>query len=223
MDVNWNDTILGLRMIEVRDFLRTIKFDNYYVDSISSVCKLKCDSKLFLKELIKKDLIKIKMGRENKEVIELTENGISLTTKQKIKQRDKSYCKNLIEEIKSRALLINNDNDCPEYISKISVFGSYLYKKNNEMFNDLDIIISLKEKKFLNNKEFNDKSDAYISFCDINELNYSNHILGEFERVNIFIKNSIKNKNSFIHIQSEHSVPKDWKQKIIFNGIDNSK
>jgi len=225
MDVNWNEKILGLRIIDVRDFLIFIKFKGYYVYSIKELYKkIDCDWELFIKTLVKKNFINIVTNSENNKIIELTKDGISLTTKKNINPKDKSYCDKLIEEVKSRALFINNDESCPLYISKIFVFGSYLYKKDNYKFNYLDIIIIINEKKFLEGKDFDEKSDAYINFCDINDLCYCNStIFGEFSRVNKFINTVIKKRNSFLHIQSGDCVPNDWKREVVFEGVDNSK
>jgi len=78
MDVNWNEKILGLRIIDVRDFLIFIKFKGYYVNSIKELYKkIDCDWELFIKTLVKKNFINIVTNSENNKIKTIGAGGLS--------------------------------------------------------------------------------------------------------------------------------------------------
>lgn len=226
-ELNWNDKILGLSLIKVRDFLRYRKFKSINNQDVINFFKGEVKEKPFIDKLVELDLIK-KITKKHLNSIELedgdssdigsyrlTEFGIRLTTKKKVKQRDKKYCDKLIEEIKLKAYELNRIDACPVYISEIKVFGSYLTKKEDELLNDLDISVKIETKE----KDI-DLYEKCCDFCKAFNITPKSHNYWMFSQIDAtysFLQNGIGNKNSFLHILSHSDIKDEWKTKIVFS------
>jgi len=133
MQLDWSETISGLRMIEVRNLTRRL-FDERDIGFIAAQSGLsETASRALAKTLTERGW----WQQIEPDVFRATVAGNAMAMSKKLPPLTRENAETLIQQVVSTATAINADPDMAYDITYLSVFGSYLGE--TAQLNDLDI------------------------------------------------------------------------------------
>ena len=208
MQVDWNETICGLRMIEVRNLTRKL-FDEGDIAFIAA--------KSGLREPACQSLVRTMIERGWWQEIEpgiyrATVTGNAMAMSKKLPPLTRASAEALLERVISTAHAINSDRVMAYDITYLAVFGSYL--RDTATLNDLDIAYEVRGRW----ASVEDKHDIFHRMIARQNKSYpqaSSGTLPSYLRAGIAVRNRLKVTNRVSIHDREEIDGLGWPQRVL--------
>jgi predicted nucleotidyltransferase len=149
MEVDWNIEICGIRMLDVRDFLRSIGRGDLSVEYARQ--RLKIPGRLaitFVEQLRARDLIETSEATAvpgPAPLYKLTAAGRRLASAKRVRRINRPQADRLIFQFLMRIDGVNHNNDLGYFVVEAWIFGSYIDSAKNDL-GDLDIAVDIQPR-----------------------------------------------------------------------------
>ena len=212
MKVDKNEKISGIRIIDIRNFLRRMRnwpfFTAIYVEKYFNISH-KVAFEL-LAELKKAGYI----NEKDADKYEVSIKGNALSMTRFVPRMSKEKADKVFAGFMKRVETVNNDSRFIFRVSKLILFGSYINPAAPDI-GDIDIAYELK-KKINDDNEFKDACNAIINEAIANGKCFSDIVCKMFYPQEIVLK-YLRNKSPYISLHTtDDDVLKTAIQKQVY-------